>query len=167
MCEFSGNLIAWMDGELLDGQAAKIEEHLAGCPECQEAVIAYREVSDGFLDCYAAEIARERPKVRYRAAASVAGVAAAIVLAFVLWPRSVERLALRQPPPPPAPATAFARPARQVARSLHGPRLKPVPRREWIVEAPTVEVALPAEALFPPGAVPPGFSFIADVRTQP
>jgi hypothetical protein len=29
---------------------------------------------------------------------------------------------------------------------------------------PTVEVALPAAALFPPGAVAPGFSFIADVR---
>jgi hypothetical protein len=26
---------------------------------------------------------------------------------------------------------------------------------------------LPADALFPPGAVPPGFSFIADVRPQP
>ena len=33
-------------------------------------------------------------------------------------------------------------------------------------QEPVVEVALPADALFPPGAVPQGFSFIAEVRSQ-
>jgi len=40
-------------------------------------------------------------------------------------------------------------------------------RSVWAPAEPTIQVELPAELLFPPGAVPEGFSFIADVRTEP
>ena len=31
MCEFSERLIAWLDGELPEGEAAKMERHLGEC----------------------------------------------------------------------------------------------------------------------------------------
>jgi hypothetical protein len=33
----------------------------------------------------------------------------------------------------------------------------------WRPSEPAVEIIIPAEAMYPPGAVPAGFSFIADV----
>jgi anti-sigma factor RsiW len=36
-----------------------------------------------------------------------------------------------------------------------------------LFSAPAVQVAIPADALFPPGAVPPGISFTADIAIEP
>jgi hypothetical protein len=33
----------------------------------------------------------------------------------------------------------------------------------WVAEEPAIQIAIPAEAMFPPGAVPEGVSFVADV----
>ena len=33
----------------------------------------------------------------------------------------------------------------------------------WVTEEPAIQIAIPAEAMFPPGAVPEGMSFVADV----
>jgi hypothetical protein len=33
----------------------------------------------------------------------------------------------------------------------------------WAPSAPAIQIAFPAEAIFPPGAVPQGFDFVADV----
>ena len=33
----------------------------------------------------------------------------------------------------------------------------------WVVEEPAIQIAIPAEAMFPPGAVPEGVNFVADV----
>jgi hypothetical protein len=33
----------------------------------------------------------------------------------------------------------------------------------WAAEEPAIQIAIPAEAMFPPGAVPEGMSFVADV----
>lgn len=176
MCEYSGKLIAWLDHELPDQEATNVEWHIGQCAECRAAVAAYQEVSDAFLICCeAAMVAPPRRNSRIWAWSGVAAAAAAAILTAILLlqPRA-EKLSVYVPAPPHAPAIAFERPAFERpafqhpepivrARSLRGPAQIPV-RSQWIAVEPTVEVALPADALFPPGAVPEGFSFIADVR---
>jgi hypothetical protein len=34
---------------------------------------------------------------------------------------------------------------------------------DWVEEEPAIQIAIPAEAMFPPGAVPEGVNFVADV----
>ena len=50
MCEFSGKLIAWMDRELPESEAADVERHLGACAECRERLAAYKQVS-GDIRC--------------------------------------------------------------------------------------------------------------------
>jgi anti-sigma factor RsiW len=165
MCEYSPKLIAWLDRELPEQDAAHIEAHMAQCEECRSAAARYQEISRSFLICY--EAAMVEPMVSPRGSKrrfwipALAGVAAAIfVLAAVFWTRPVQQLSLRVPPSAPAPAMAFVLPS---ARNTVRARPKP-PRTQWMIVEPSVQVELPADALFPPGAVPAGVSFIADVR---
>jgi len=169
MCEYSGRLIAWLDRELPDDEATNVEWHVGHCDECRKAVSEYRKVSDGFLACYESRMSDEpASKARpWRWVSVFAGVAAAaaITATIVLAPPQLEKLSFHPPSPrPPAPAPIMA-----AARAPVPVRHRAVPsptRRPWTAEEPVVEVALPADALFPPGAVPEGFSFIADVRFQ-
>jgi Putative zinc-finger len=170
MCEYSGRLIAWLDQELPDEEATNVEWHVGRCAECRKAVSAYEEVSSAFLSCYqAATIAPPRRNAPWRAAVGVAA-AAAIVAAILLVQPPVETLSVRLPSPPHAPAMAFEKPAPHapVMAVRLRPAIAPAPpiRRPWIANEPVVEVSLPAEALFPPGAVPQGFHYIADVHFQ-
>ena len=53
MCEHSKKLIApkliaWMDGELPERDAAEVERHLRECAECRECVAAYEQASGAF-----------------------------------------------------------------------------------------------------------------------
>ena len=171
MCNFSGRLIAWLDGELAEAEAINVEWHVRQCAECRRAVAAYREISGAFLDGYLAAMPVQRAPRRWRWIAVAGAAAAAIVLAAVLaHPRPGT---LRTVPfSIAAPAMAFQKtPARLLAvRALHmqvrAPARRPA-RAQWVAVQPSVEIALPADALFPPGAVPAGFSFIADIRPQP
>ncbi|HTC91320.1 MAG TPA: zf-HC2 domain-containing protein [Bryobacteraceae bacterium] len=167
MCEYSGRLIAWLDRELPDDEATNVEWHVGQCAECRKAVSEYREVSDAFLACYERQMETSASKPHlWRWAAAFAGVAASAAIAafIVLAQPSAEKLAFHPPSPrPPAAAPIVAARARVPLRH----RTVPSPTRHpWMAEEPVVEVALPADALFPPGAVPEGFSFIADVRFQ-
>jgi anti-sigma factor RsiW len=45
MCDFPGKLIAWLDHELPDGEAADVRRHIEGCVECRSRVAAYQQVS--------------------------------------------------------------------------------------------------------------------------
>ncbi len=173
MCEYSGRLIAWMDRELPDEEATNVAWHLGQCAECRQAVRAYEQVSGAFLACCEARCAPKAATDPSRAKASVwmmGGLAAAALLvALLLIQPRTEQLTIHAPAPPHAPQIAFETPpapepilhvySRRAPASVGSPV-----RPQWIAVEPTVEVALPAEALFPPGAVPPGFSFIADVR---
>jgi hypothetical protein len=167
MCEYSGRLIAWLDRELEDQEATNVDWHVGRCAECRCAVSAYQQVSGAFLLCYEATITvKKRSNKRLWALGGVAA-AAAILWAFLLAQPRAEKLAAHIPSPPHAPPMAFERPPAPVARvrSLRRRDPDPVPvRSRWIAVEPMVEVALPADALFPPGAVPAGFSFIADFR---
>ena len=169
MCEYSGRLIAWLDRELPDEEATNVEWHVGRCAECRQAVGAYQEVTRAFLACVEAAVA-ERPKRAYwRWTAKGGGIAAAtILLAAIFANWRVEQLPIRPRAVVHAPAIAFEKtPVRMVAVRAQRVQAPKPTRTQWIAVEPTVQVALPADALFPPGAVPPGFSFIADVRTQP
>jgi hypothetical protein len=165
MCEYSGRLIAWMDGELPGEEAAKVEWHVRQCAECRRNVNAYAEVSGAFVACYDAAMAAQPRRTTSRWALGGLAAAAAILAAILLIQPRAEQIAVFVPPPPHAPAMAFEKPPGPMAlvrsrpRATHTLVLQP-----WIAVEPSVEVALPADALFPPGAVPEGFSFIADVR---
>jgi hypothetical protein len=93
MCDFSGKLIAWMDGELPESEAATVEEHFKGCAECRSRLSAYRQVSSAFVAyCEAATTAEallrpQRQLARWAFAAGGAAAAAALIL--VLIPRRV------------------------------------------------------------------------------
>jgi len=43
------------------------------------------------------------------------------------------------------------------------PRKVQDPSANWVAEEPAIHIAIPAEVMFPPGAVPEGVSFVADV----
>jgi Putative zinc-finger len=162
MCDFSGRLIAWLDHELPEAEAINVEWHVRQCAECRRAVDSYQQISSAFLDCYAA-MSPKRAQHYRRWIAVAASAAAILVAAVIARPRP-------QPLPPMpqvahAPAIAFEKtPAHIVAMHPHHARASKPIRSQWVAPEPTVEVALPADALFPPGAVPAGFSFIADIR---
>jgi hypothetical protein len=163
MSEYSGRLIAWLDHELPGEEATNLERHVGQCTECRQAMREYAEVSAAFLTCYEAAIAVQgRRKTPLWAMGGMA--ATAVLVAILLAPPRTESLALvPQSPRPPAFALDIIEPPRPIPAVR--PRHRPAPiQSQWIAVEPTIEVVLPADALFPPGAVPQGFSFIADVR---
>ena len=176
MCEYSGRLVAWLDRELPDEEATNVEWHVRQCTECRAAVNAYEEVSGVFLACYEAAILPQRRRYPYMWhpyiwTGSGLAVAAAIVAGLFFVQPPAQKLSIHPPLPWPAPVMSLRSSVREPLRaSVPAPvharhRSVPAPRqRQWMVEQPVLQVALPAEALFPPGAVPPGFSFIAEVR---
>lgn len=190
MCDVSGKLVAWIDRELPVDEAAAVEKHLETCAGCRHEVDTYKRASAAF-DTYCDELAaaETRPAApRWVPAASVAGVAAALVALFLLWPRprvepvmqathgaaSVEESSL----------AASARP--EMAVPIHkrhqiqprsiapaAPRVEPVravqaaiPQRQAtyaLPSEPVIQIAIPAEEMLPPGAVPEGMNFVADL----
>jgi hypothetical protein len=86
MCDFSGKLIAWMDGELTDAEVLVIQEHLDSCADCQCRLASYRWASGSFAAyCEAATTsiitAQARLRVpRWAFAAAAVAVAVAPLL---------------------------------------------------------------------------------------
>jgi|SRR5580698_1077945 hypothetical protein len=167
MCDFSGKLIAWIDRELAEAEAIQVGWHVRQCAECRRAVSSYQEISDAFLDCYSGAMPAQRTRIHRIWAPVAGGIAASIMLAAVLAHHPGLEPLPALPPATHAPAIAFEKtPARMVVvHARRQPRPEPI-RTQWVAEEQTVQVALPADALFPPGAVPAGFSFIADVHFQ-
>ena len=166
MCEYSGKLIAWLDRELPAEEAAKVERHVAQCTECRRAARSFEEVSGAFMACYEAAMAVQPSRKTSMWTIGGMAAAAAILAAILLAEPRADKLLVHIPPAPPAPAMAFERPSTPIVITRmrrHAAAPAPIPR-QWIAVEPTVEVELPGDGLFPPGAVPQGFSFIADVR---
>ncbi len=161
MCEYSSKLILWMDGELTPAEAETVDRHLAECHECLEQADSFRKVSDDFA-LYIREAAAQPARSRLRYTAPVAIAAAALVAFVLLKPRPItqdiasipQQAAVVQ-----APAIAPAKAA--PPRVRHRARKPPAP---WIPAEPTIQVLIPADALFPPGALPEGVGLVADFR---
>lgn len=197
MCEFSGRLIAWMDGELAEREGESAEQHLASCTECRARLSSYREASDAFrVYCGSAvDAVIERPRhSNVRRWALGAAVAAVVLLAVALArhatiPRAatIHHVAARAVTSPGnVPRTTDGSGETVLSSSVstrrHSP-IKPVRRARALAEGvkqqsarpasadpaesvalvPAIEIAVPADGMFQPGAMPEGMSFVADV----
>lgn len=188
MCEFSGKLVAWMDGELEANDSAAVKHHLESCAECRGCVEAYQHVSHDigvYCDAALASGVREWP-LRSVAAASATGAIAALLGLFLLWPRMHAQPRELHPPQalavnsPAAAENSIVAPLRLIEKV----RRRPVSNREGdpaqnrprhlsatqtniaaytLPSAGVVEIAIPADEMFPPGAVPEGMHFVADM----
>lgn len=183
MCDFSGKLIAWLDRELPAEQAAEVERHLESCSECRTCVDAYQRVSgefDAYCDEAMASSAR-RAGPRWAPVVMGAGAVAAVLALFLAMPRTrVEPPAFHSPQVTAAASPAgvdatvppFASPMRKAHRRQAA---TPVSIRnanagaaqiqnEYVAPGqPMIQIAIPADEMFPPGAVPEGMNFVADL----
>jgi len=214
MCDFSGKLIAWMDGELPEGEATFVERHLDGCAGCRSRLAAYRQASSAFdAYCDASTVwkgAAVAPEARRGApqwmpmAVGVAAAIAAVAALLLALPRhrggqgpvttaaTTAASISSVPAPSKSAASATTAPSKQEVGSASLSTVEPatatrvkVTRREHVAAAklvnhtlpmhgsvqsaellparPAIEIAIPSDAMFPPGSVPEGVSFVADV----
>jgi hypothetical protein len=169
MCEFSSKLIGWIDHELPDAEASAMDHHVAVCRECREQAGAFREVSHAF-----AVYARAVPSVPARSPGAwllvPSAIATAALAVFLLLPGrfpntqpNIQRQVEAQSPLPvivPGKAT-------QTVATVLRPRVRRRVQTQaaaWQPAEQTIEIIIPADALFPPGAFPEGVGFVADLR---
>ncbi len=169
MCDFSGKLVAWMDHELATDEMAEVERHFAGCAECRKQLSAYQQVSKGF-DVYCDAIAAYKvPRRLPRWVPVVAGVSAAAIAATV-----IAVLLIRTPVTPPVltPSVKVAPPVLVIETTAapvkaihrrHAATATPIQTGQWLPVEPAIQIAIPAESMFPPGALPEGVNFTADL----
>jgi anti-sigma factor RsiW len=184
MCEFSGRLIAWLDRELPAEDAADVESHLESCAECRSSVEAYRQVTTAFdqycdacSEAAMASVAGGKRLMSWEAAALAAAAIAALLL-FVA--RAHVQLSPIGAPAPlvgtsAAPHSNSAADGRQAGQPMNN-SAEQTGRANASAQSydasglpaePAVEIAIPADAILPPGAVPEGVSFAADVTIAP
>jgi len=195
MCNFTGKLTAWLDGELAVNEAADVEQHLQLCAECRSSVEARRQVSsafDAYCDAYREAAKAPRPgrnlPRRVPVVSGVAAVAAALAALFLLAPRAHVQLSPAATPVPIAGTAVDSQPIPAVRAAQPSPSIRAIPRIEpgkrlgqmrhaasqpqgeeinRLPLGPAVEIAIPADAIFPPGSIPEGVGFTADVTIAP
>jgi hypothetical protein len=180
MCDYSGKIIAWLDRELDGGEMTDVERHVGQCVECRTQLRAYEQVSKTFRaycdEVMAASLHRKVPRrvaVLSGAAAVAVAVAAALLVVF-----SYTHLKTRDLPPsvkadPPA-SIVVTTPAPTslvvLSKAVHrhaAPARARTQNANWLPVRPAIEIAIPADSMFPPGAVPEGVNFIADLSIAP
>ena len=182
MCDFSRNLIAWLDHELPEGEAADLERHLQACSECRSHLDAYQRVSSAFdAYCEAAIRSNLHPRVpRWVPVASAAGAVAALLTLLLALPRAPVKPPVLYPPAIAAPPTVVARaapaPVSRIKRidrrhavtsvKTHNANAAPAQTPDSVPDEPAIQIAIPAEAMFPPGALPEGVNFVADLTIR-
>jgi anti-sigma factor RsiW len=172
MCDFSERLVAWIDGELPEQEAADLQRHVRECSECRRRVHAYEQVSRAlaaYCDAVVGKKTRRKLPRWVPVLASAAAVAAVLLLGLqVFQPASVKQIPVhsqvaRMAAAPPAIVLETApRPVKKAHRG-HGIRPQQTPSANWTSAEPAIQIAIPVETLFPPGAVPEGITFIADL----
>jgi Putative zinc-finger len=173
MCDIQTKLIAWLDCELPAVEATDAERHVAECKECRASLAAYKRVSDDFdFYCDATMSAKTRLRVPRWVPLLPSVAAVAAVVLFLAFPRN------RVEPPvlPPALAAASVPVPAQT-------KIEPVPRNtihkrpatssvhkqavQWQPPESAVQIAIPADAMFPPGAMPKDLNFVAELSIAP
>lgn len=184
MCDAENNLVAWLDGELPVEEAASVERHVSVCEECRGRIAVFRRVSESAdLYCDAVMAANARPHVRRWAKPVLAFAAAAAIVLFVVVPRT-------SVPPPPVLTPTIAEAstiARNSAATISAGETSPRTAKlrgtihqrphvgsainaeaaKWQPNESAVQIAIPADAMFPPGAMPKGLNFVAELRIAP
>jgi hypothetical protein len=173
MCNFSGRLIAWLDRELPDAAARDVERHVKNCAECQAQISGYEQTGqlfDAYCDALLQSKARRRipgwvPLVAGAAAVATLG----LLLAFVPGPAEILTIhtTLASRPAPAVIKTAFdpkQAKHRRAVTPVQAAERKPQQRDEqWMATEPAIQIAIPGDAMFPPGALPEGISFVAEL----
>ena len=176
MCNLNLPLVAWIDGELPESEATAVAHHVQGCKDCRAHVSGYENASRDFAGYYAAAsravFAIKPPRRVPRWVPFAAAAAAAVIVTVLLLLPRVEKHAPSAPPVanvtvPVQTATTRAsiepvRRVQPVAQRPVAPRRQPL-HRDWAIAQPTIQIAIPADSMFPPGAVPEGVAYIASV----
>ena len=169
MCDVQAKLIAWLDRELSSDEAAGVERHIEGCNECRSRLAAYEQVSNTFdVYCDAVMAAKMRRRVP-RWVPVLASAAVAAVVMFLAFSRTHV-----EPPTVLIPTITAASVALPAPPELESAPRKTIHRRhtvapvqvraaKWQPMETAVQIAIPAEAMFPPGAMPKGMNFIAEL----
>lgn len=184
MCKHSARLVAWLDRELSSSEASEIESHLQTCPECRASVAQYERATTSF-DEYCNALLEGQPSHNSVSSNLVVLAAAAVILLMIalIYPRRRATPSL----PHPAPSVAaivpvahptnlnrqdsalFSKPAPKIHRRharVSTASLRPQPPQQPVnlaANAPAIQIAIPADAMFPPGALPEGVNFVADL----
>jgi hypothetical protein len=165
MCKFSSKLIAWLDKELPDAEAAAMDQHVAACRECREQADKFRQVSHSFA-VYARAVpplGAGSPRRRWLVPAAAAAAVLAVIL---LWPHGRANTQLEVRRTEAVPLKPVVTP-RVPAIAVHHSRVRRKVQTQaaaWQPVEPTIQIVIPADALFPPGAFPEGVGFVADLR---
>lgn len=177
MCEFQAKLIAFLDRELPSEEVAGVQSHIEGCEECRNRLAGYELVNET-LDAYcdAVMAAKTRRPIPHWVPVLASAAVAAVVMFLVFPEKQME-------PPPvltpkiatvsvPASMPALAPPAPEPAprKKMHRRHAVPAVQERAVKWRPTetaVQIAIPAEAMFPPGAVPKGLNFVAELSIAP
>ncbi len=179
MCDVQGKLVAWIDGELPAQEVASVQGHVEECEECRERVAEYKRVSeDVALYCTAVVTARTRPRVLRWALPALACAAVAAGVLFVVFERTrvepplvvTPTIAAAVQVPGAIPAVTAVAPQPAQRRTKHKrPVVVPMLAQEakWQPAESAVQIAIPAEAMFAPGAVPKGLNFVAELSIAP
>jgi anti-sigma factor RsiW len=183
MCDFSGKLIAWLDHELPAEETAAVERHLEACSVCRCRVDAYKRASSEF-DAYCEEAIApnaRRGMPRWVPVVSAAGAVGVLMLLFLILPRTPGKSPALHAPEAAAAASpavvgkGLPAPVRSVHRVHRQHAVAPVQNQNEnsalaqnqnaysLPDEPVIQIAIPAEEMFPPGAVPEGMHFVADV----
>ena len=183
MCDFSGKLIAWLDRELPTEEGADVERHVESCAKCRSDLDACKRVS-GEFDAYCDEAMTLNVRhgdPRWVPVVSAVGAVAAVVALFFVWPRTPFQPPAFQPSKvvvsdsaadtteglaaPVRPIQKIHR--RQVATPVHVQNaISAVAQNQnayTLPDEPVIQIAIPADEMFPPGAVPEGIHFAADL----
>jgi anti-sigma factor RsiW len=172
MCDVQAKLIAWLDRELSSDEAADVERHIEGCKECRSRLAAYEQVSETFdVYCDAVVAAKTRRRVPRWVPVLASAVVATVMVYFAIPRTRID------PPPVLRPATTAA------SAALPAPEVESVPRKtihrrhpqapvqvraaKWQPMETAVQIAIPADVMFPPGAMPKGMNFIAELSIAP
>src|SRR6266403_5088319 len=154
MCDFQPKLVAWLDNELPDNQAAEVERHVQGCQQCRTERDRYEQVSKTFdAYCDALMSAKTHPNV-LRWVPAVSGALLALAATVLLFTFQRPRI---DPPPAVTPRAATA-PIQALAAEPVAPKkihrrqaILPVqeqvqqPAAKWQPPETAVQITIPAE----------------------
>src|SRR5215469_5600930 len=135
MCEFSGNLIAWLDGELPPAEVERVRGHLEACSECRLSLEGYRQVTfefNAFCNKRLGSTTQRRGQ-SWTAVVTAAGAIAAIVAVLLIASRPH---AVRYPAFRPQESVASAPSASTESLPLPVRRVERAQRKQKIVAAP-------------------------------
>jgi hypothetical protein len=169
--------MAWLDRELGNDEMVEFERHIGACSECRSRLEFYKQASatfDAYCDAVLSAKTQRKRLPRWVPMLTTAAAAAITATLLVLLRERVEPPAL---PPPvqvqvqvPTPAMVLENvpaPTPAPSKTVHRPRATTTgtPRQtaNWQPTERAIQISIPAESMFPPGAVPQGVNFIADL----